>query len=40
MKKIIFQEKDDSSSYDPVTTYFANKKAASVQKPPISNTQA
>lgn len=36
MKKIVFVEKDDSSTYDPVSTFFANsnaKKANSVAKP-------
>lgn len=32
MKKIIFTEKEDQSSYDPVSAFFGNKKAASVAK--------
>lgn len=32
MKKIIFTEKEDQTSYDPVSAFFGNKKAASVAK--------
>ena len=35
MKKIVFVEKDDHTSYDPVSTFFANKKSNSVVKPPV-----
>jgi hypothetical protein len=41
MKKITFVEKDDNSTYDPVSTFFANanaKKTHSLSKP-TTNTQ-
>ncbi len=34
MKKITFVEKDDDTSYDPVSTFFSKKKTPSLAKPP------
>ena len=36
MKKIVFVEKDDNSSYDPVSTFINNRKSNSVVRPPAS----
>lgn len=33
MKKITFIEKQDASSYDPVSTFFTKSKTVSVPKP-------
>lgn len=37
MKKIVFVEKDEGSTYDPVSTFFANKKAQSATKSNFTN---
>jgi hypothetical protein len=38
MKKITFVEKDDSTSYDPVNTFFSKTKSSSAAKPTQNST--
>jgi len=39
MKKITFVERDDDSSYDPVSIFFTKKSNSSVSKPNNSSTK-
>ena len=39
MKKIVFVEKEDNTSYDPVSTFIANRKSNSAMKPPPPSTK-
>ena len=37
-KKIVFVENDESSTYDPVATFFAKKNQTTAPKPPSAKT--
>ena len=37
-KKIVFVETDESTTYDPVATFFAKKNQTTVSKPPVPKT--